>query len=191
MHALHDRAPGAAGARSLLVMLPPAKACAQDLVDHGFVAAVRGHGLPLDVSVVDADSDYYLEGSVGERLAVDVIAPMRAKGYARLWLMGISLGGYGCIALARRRAAEFEGLILLAPFLGSRGPEALEPADEAWFPAAYLGFGASDRYAEASEALARRLPAGRVLRLPGKHDWQTWTRLWRELLAKPLFSTPA
>lgn len=191
MHALHDRAPGAAGARTLLVMLPPAKACAQDVVDHGFVAAVREHGLPLDVSVVDADADYYLESSVGERLAVDVVAPMLARGYARLWLMGISLGGYGCIALARRRVAELEGVILLAPFLGSRGPDALEAADEAWFPAAYLGFGASDRYAAASEALARRLPAGRVVRLPGEHDWQTWMRLWRKLLAKPFFSLPA
>jgi alpha-beta hydrolase superfamily lysophospholipase len=185
MHALHDRSPGAAG--NLLVMLPPAKACAQDLVDRGFVAAIRERGLPLDIAVMDADADYYLEGRVGERLAADVIAPMRARGYARIWLMGISLGGFGCISLARRRAAELEGVILLAPFLGSRGPEALEPADAAWFPAAYLGFGASDRYAAASETLARRLPEERVVRIPGEHDWQTWMRLWRTLLAKPLF----
>ena len=185
MHALHDRSPGAAG--NLLVMLPPAKACAQDLVDRGFVAAIRERGLPLDIAVMDADADYYLEGRVGERLAADVIAPMRANGYARIWLMGISLGGYGCICLARRRATELEALILLAPFLGSRGPEALEPADAAWFPAAYLGFGASDRYAAASETLARRLPEERVVRIPGEHDWQTWMRLWRTLLAKPLF----
>jgi|SRR6185503_16667352 len=191
MRILHDRAPGVDAARTLLVMLPPAKACARDLVDHGFVAAVREHRLPLDVAAVDADADYYLESGVGERLSADVIAPMRAKGYARLWLMGISLGGYGCIAVARQRAAELEGVILLAPFLGSRGPEALEPADDAWFPAAYLGFGASDRYAAASEALAQRLPAARVLRLPGEHDWQTWIRLWRELLARPAFSPHA
>jgi pimeloyl-ACP methyl ester carboxylesterase len=189
MRALHDRAPGAAG--KLLIMLPPARACAQDLVDQGFVAAIRELRLPLDVAVMDADADYYLEGSVGERLATDVIAPMRAKGYARLWLMGISLGGYGCIALARRRAAELEGLILLAPFLGSRGPDALEPADEQWFPAAYLGFGASDRYAAASEMLARQLPAERVVRIPGEHDWPTWTRLWRALLAKSVFPAQA
>ena len=58
MHALHDRTPGAAG--KLLVMLPPAKACAQDLVDRGFVAAMRELQLPLDVAVIDADADYYL-----------------------------------------------------------------------------------------------------------------------------------
>lgn len=189
MRALHDRAPGTTG--NLLVMLPPAKACAQDLVDRGFVAALRERGSPLDVAVMDADADYYLEGSVGERLATDVIAPMRANGYARIWLMGISLGGYGCISLARRRAAELEAMILLAPFLGSRGPDALEPADAQWFPAAYLGFGTGDRYAAASEMLARQLPAERVVRVPGEHDWQTWLRLWRALLAKPLFPAPA
>ena len=189
MRALHDRVPGAPG--NLLVMLPPAKACAQDLVDRGFVAAVRERGSPLDVAVMDADADYYLEGSVGERLAADVIAPMRANGYARIWLMGISLGGYGCISLARRRAAELEAMILLAPFLGSRGPDALEPADAEWFPGAYLGFGASDRYAAASEMLARQLPAERVIRMPGAHDWPTWIQLWRAVLEKPLFPMPA
>ena len=193
MRALHDRVPGAPG--NLLVMLPPAKACAQDLVERGFVAALRERGSPLDVAVMDADADYYLEdkvgGSLGERLAADVIAPMRAKGYARIWLMGISLGGYGCISLARRRAAELEAMILLAPFLGSRGPEALEPADAEWFPAAYLGFGTGDRYAAASEMLARQLPAERVIRMPGAHDWPTWIQLWRAVLEKPLFPMPA
>ena len=193
MHALHDRSPGTTG--NLLVMLPPAKACAQDLVERGFVAALRERGSPLDVAVMDADADYYLEdkvgGSLGERLAADVIAPMRAKGYARIWLMGISLGGYGCISLARRRAAELEGVILLAPFLGSRGPDALEPADAEWFPAAYLGFGTGDRYAAASEMLARQLPAERVIRMPGAHDWPTWIQLWRAVLEKPLFPMPA
>lgn len=189
MHALHDRAPGAAG--TLLIMLPPAKACAQDLVDRGFVAAVRELELPLDVAAADADADYYLEGNIGERLAAELVSPMRAKGYARIWLMGISLGGYGCVAVARRRAVERVGVILLAPFLGSRGPEALEPADESWFPAAYLGFGADDRYAAGSELLARRLPPERVVRMPGGHDWETWMRLWRALLAKPLFRAPA
>lgn len=187
MHALYDRAPGECSGRTVLVMLPPAKACAQDLVDQGFVVAIRELALPLDVALVDADADYYLEGNIGERLAADVLGPMRADGYARIWLMGISLGGYGCIALARRHAAELEGVILLAPFLGSRDPKALDPADETWFAGTYLGFGAHDRYAAASELLARQLPAERVVKIAGGHDWQTWMRVWRALLAKPLF----
>ena len=222
MRAIHDVAPGQDAERILLVMLPAAKARPEDLLEQGFVAAIRERGLPLDVAVVDAHADYYLERRVGERLAVDVIAPLRTNGgYRRIWLMGMSLGGMGCIAYARKHAAEVEGMILLAPFLGARGliaqilhagglarwqPGALEPDDEElglllWLkhyrsddpqlPAIHLGFGSHDRYAPASAMLAQQLPAERVVSVPGKHDWQTWIRLWRALLAKNLFLVEA
>ena len=42
-----------------------------------------------------------------------------------------------------------------------------------------------------SEMLARQLPAERVVTLPGGHDWETWLRLWRTLLAKGLFTVHA
>lgn len=221
MRTIHDVAPGQDADRILLVMLPAAKARPEDLLEQGFVAAVRERGLPLDVAVVDAHADYYLEGGIGERLAVDVVSPLRAKGYRRIWLMGMSLGGMGCIAYAHRHAAEVEGVILLAPFLGARGliaqilragglarwqPGAPEPHDEElrlllWLkhyradnprlPAIHLGFGRDDRYAPASKMLAQQLPAERVLSVPGRHDWQTWIRLWRDLLAKNLFLVEA
>ena len=222
MRAIHDLAPGQDDDRILLVMLPAAKARPEDLLAQGFVAAIRDRGLPLDVAVVDADADYYLEGRVGERLAVDAVTPLRTKGgYRRIWLMGMSLGGMGCIAYARKHAAEVEGVILLAPFLGARGliaqilragglarwqPGALAPDDEElglllWLkhyradnpqlPAIHLGFGRDDRYAPASAMLAQQLPAERVVSVPGKHDWQTWVRLWRALLAKNLFLVEA
>ncbi len=221
MRAIHDLAPGRDAERVLLVMLPAAKARPEDLLQQGFVAAVRDRGLPLDVAVMDAQPDYYLEGRVGERLAADVFRPLRARGYRRIWLMGMSLGGMGCIAYARRHAAEVEGVILLAPFLGARGliaqilragglarwqPAAPAPDDEElalllWLkhyradnpqlPAIHLGCGRDDRYAPASAMLAQQLPAERVLSVPGKHDWQTWIRLWRALLAKNLFLVEA
>jgi pimeloyl-ACP methyl ester carboxylesterase len=221
MRAIHDVAPGQDAGRILLVMLPAARARPEDLLEQGFVAAVRDRGLPLDVAVMDAQPDYYLEGRVGERLAADVFRPLRAKGYRRIWLMGMSLGGMGCIAYAHRHAAEVEGVILLAPFLGARGliaqilrggglarwqPAALGPDDEElalllWLkhyradnpqlPAIHLGFGRDDRYAPASAMLAQQLPAERVVSISGKHDWQTWIRLWRALLAKNLFLVEA
>ena len=221
MRVVHDVAPGQDAGRILLVMLPAAKVRPENLLEQGFVAAIRDRGLPLDVAVVDAHADYYLERSVGERLAVDVITPLRAKGYRRIWLMGMSLGGMGCLAYAHKHAAEVEGVILLAPFLGARGliaqilragglarwqPGALEPhddelgllswlkhyrADDPQLPAIYLGFGSDDRFAPASAMLARQLPAGRVMSVPGEHDWQTWIRLWRGLLAKNLFFVEA
>ena len=164
--------------RALLAMLPPAKARAQDLLDNGFAAAVREHGLPVDVRAIDALADDYLDTDIGARLEAEIFG----KGYARVWLMGISLGGWGCLSVARRRAGGIAGVILLAPFLGSRDPEPLEPG----LPPIYLGFGEADRYAEPSRKLAHSLPPERVATLPGGHDWPTWMRLWRALLPKTL-----
>jgi pimeloyl-ACP methyl ester carboxylesterase len=186
MRTLHDLANG----RALLVMLPPARARAQDLVDQGFVATLREQHLPVDVAIVDVQADDYLEPDIGARLAAEV-ALLRAKGYPQLWLMGISLGGFGCMALARQPAAGVEGVILIAPFFGSRDPEALELEEQARLSTIYLGFGDADRYAEPSRRLARHLPPERVVQLPGAHDWPTWTRLWRKLLVKVPFAVEA
>jgi pimeloyl-ACP methyl ester carboxylesterase len=166
-----------------LAMLPPAKACAQDLLDHGFAAAVREHGMSVDISAIDALADDYLDADIGARLEAEIFG----KGRARVWLMGISLGGWGCLSVARRRAAGVEGVILLAPFLGSREPKPLE----AGLPPIYLGFGEADRYAGPSRTLAHSLPADRVVTLPGGHDWATWMRLWRALLPKTLLAVQA
>lgn len=222
MRAIHDLAPGGDADRILLVMLPAARARPEELLEQGFVAAIRDRELPIDVAVADAQPDYYLEGRVGERLALDVVGPLRAKGgYRRVWLMGMSLGGLGCVAIAQRQAAGIEGVILLAPFLGARGlvaqilragglarwqPAAPAPDDEElglllWLkhyragalrlPAIHLGYGRDDRYAPASAMLAQQLPAERVVSVAGRHDWQTWIRLWRMLLAKNLFLVEA
>lgn len=183
MQALHDRAPGEAA--GLLLMLPPAKARAQDMLDQGFVAAVRAHALPVDVAIIDAQADDYLEGAIGERLA----ETLSALQPARTWLMGISLGAYGCLELARR--TRVEAALLLAPFLGSRDPQPGQLEEQARLCPLHLGFGEDDRYAQPSRRLARLLPAERVVVLPGGHDWATWLRLWRELLCRTQFVAAA
>ena len=218
MQVIHDIAPREDPDHIMLVMLPGARDRPLDLVENGFVQAIRDRGLPVDVAVVDAHMDYYLERSVSERLRRDVITPARAKGYAQIWLLGVSLGGMGSIAYARKYVADVEGVILLAPFLGARGlitevvragglnqwqPGELEPDDDergllAWLkqyradspelPAIYLGYGTDDRYARTSAMLAERLPAERVATVKGGHDWRTWIHLWKILLDKNLFS---
>jgi len=105
-----------------------------------------------------------------------------------------------------------EGIILLAPYLGTRGtiadvtrdgglarwrPGSIGEEDDerrllAWLkeyraddpslPAIYLGYGTSDRFAPASALLAAQLPGGHVVTAEGGHDWPTWSTLWRDIL---------
>lgn len=175
----------------LLIMLPAAKALPEQFVEHGFVEALRERRLALDVLLVDAHSEYYLDGDIVERLDLEVVRPMLAKGYGELWLAGISLGGMGCVAYACASEARLAGMLLLAPFLGVRGadrqPEMLgalarRQAGERRLPEIFLGYGAQDRYARSSESLARLLPAGRTITIDGDHDWPTWRALWHLML---------
>jgi len=218
MHAIYDLAPGCGADRVLLVMLPGAMNRAQDLLGHGFGAALRERDLPVDTVAADAHIDDYIERKVIQRLAADIIAPARSMGYNRIWLMGISIGGMGSMAYVREHAADIEGVVLLAPFLGTRGligevmragglrqwrPGEIPPGDDermlvAWLrtyraddpalPVVYLGYGTGDRFALASTMLAAQLPASRVLAVDGGHDWQTWKLLWQQLLDRGLFS---
>lgn len=218
LNVIHDAAPARAADNVTVVMLPGATDRAQDLVEQGFVRAVRARGVAADVAVVDVHFDHYLETSVVARLEQDVIAPALSSGHARIWLMGISLGGMGAMAYAREHAADIEGMILLAPFLGTRGliaeitraggllkwqPGNVAPedgerrllawlrryrADDPALPRIYLGYGTEDRYAPASMMLAGQLPARQVVTLQGGHDWTTWLELWERLLDGNVFS---
>lgn len=203
---------GDPGERVLLVLLPPAFGTAQDFVDNGFIAAVRSRGLAVDVMAAGAIADHYLDQTVVERLQADVIGPARAKGYRRLWLAGISIGGFGSLLTMQSHSAEIEGILLLAPYLGSRPvinevvragsfarwqPQGAVPddherkllewlrgivVDSADSPPIYMGYGTGDRFAPSIAMLADALPARRVVRHPGAHDWATWTALWHALL---------
>jgi pimeloyl-ACP methyl ester carboxylesterase len=217
MDAVQDIAPGGGADRIMLVMLPGAQDRPQDFAEQGFIHAIRKRQLPVDVVAVDAHLGYYLQRTVIERLTGDVIAPARAKGYSRIWLMGISLGGLGSLIYARARNSGIEGVILIAPFLGTRGtvaevvragglsqwqPGEIAPDDDermllAWLksyqpddpslPKIYLGYGTRDRFAPASIVLAERLPGRRVATVEGGHDWPTWINLWNKLLEQDLF----
>lgn len=186
MRTLFDSGP--AGSTAVLVMLPAAKARPEDFLAHGFVAAVRGRELRLDIALADVHPGLYLDGDIAGQLETELVQPLRAKGYDAIWLAGISLGGMGCVAYACRHGAWISGMLLLAPFLGlpdaNREPELLAELAQATLPEIFLGYGAQDRYARASELLARRLPAGRVTKLAGGHDWPTWGRLWNVMLAQ-------
>ncbi|MFH0934142.1 MAG: alpha/beta hydrolase [Pseudomonadota bacterium] len=207
-----DVAHGAADERILLLMLPGAKNTPQQLVEYGFIRALRERQLPVDVLALHAHVDLYLDRADIECVLHDTLDEVRAQGYRRIWLLGISLGGSGAMICATQRASEIEGVFLLAPFLGTRGHIAeaevagglrqwrageISPRDHeralleriqgspfgaAGFPQVYLGYGSEDRYRGASILLSQYLPPQRVSVLPGGHDWETWSALWQRQL---------
>lgn len=213
-----DRACPATQAPVLLVLLPGAHMAPAELQAEGFVAALRQRQLAVDVAVPDAHLGYVYDGSILSRLHDDVVAPARAQGYRRIWLAGISLGGFVAMGYAFRHPGAIEGLVTLAPYLGRRplvqaiaaagGPAAwrktAQPRDAAdldhdlwmWLsahpasaPPLYLGYGREDRFAEGHALLAGLLPADRVSTAPGGHDWAPWRQLWGQWLDRGLLPT--
>lgn len=216
-HSIYDVAERKAEDRILLLMLPGAKNTPQQLVDNGFISALRERQQGVDVLALDAHADSYLNRAEIEDQLHDTLDAAHAHGYNRIWLLGISLGGTGAMICAMQRTAEIEGMCLLAPFLGTRGliaevvaagglnrwragevgkrdhERALldqirkETLDADKFPVIFLGCGSEDRYRGASQMLAELLPPDRVIVKPGGHDWETWKTLWGIMLDKQPF----
>lgn len=120
LRVLSDNADCAVPAQTLLVMLPGAASLPEEFLREGFVDALRERRLAVDVVLVDAHPGYYKDRTVLERLQADVIVPARAKGYRKVWLVGVSLGGLGALIQARAQPFDSDGLMLLAPYLGER-----------------------------------------------------------------------
>lgn len=124
MPLLRQPGPGPGRASTLLVLLPGAYSRPQEFIDEGYVRALRASGSSADVWIADAHLGYFNDRSVLRRLRKDVVAPARAQGYERVWLVGISLGGFGALAYAsvhgRDAATGVDGVLAVAPYLGSR-----------------------------------------------------------------------
>jgi pimeloyl-ACP methyl ester carboxylesterase len=186
-----------------IVLLPPAYAEPEDFLAAGFAAAVQTRGLNLDLLLVAPQLRH-----VTDR---DFLAALHAllvqDATIRTWLGGISLGAYLALCCAQRSAAVLEGVLLLAPYLGSNltvsevartglaawpapeGPE-IDEEHALWrllkhWPegvALHLGMGLQDRYGARHRVLATALPPGQVDAVSGAHDWPTWRRLWDNFL---------
>lgn len=114
------RADPARRADTLIVLLPGAYDTPADFVREGFVQAARERRLAIDLLLVDAHVGYYTAQQIVERLLDEVVRPARAEGYARIWLAGISMGGYGSLLFAQRHGVLVDGLFVMAAFLGRR-----------------------------------------------------------------------
>ncbi|MCB9735505.1 MAG: alpha/beta fold hydrolase [Deltaproteobacteria bacterium] len=127
MHAephLQAAAPAAVGedaaGRVLVVLLPGFGDGPEDFVERGVVARLEAVGPEVDVIAADAHFGYYRgDFTVVERLHADVVAPaLAARRYAKVWVVGVSMGGYGALAYAMDHADVVTGAIVLAPYLG-------------------------------------------------------------------------
>src|SRR5579863_7578981 len=116
---MRHQAPGQDHDRVLLVMLPGVGIDAKDFAEHGFVRDVQESRTPVDAVAVRPELDLYLDGTVAEAIEKAIVAPARNSGRARIWHLGISLGGMGALLHARAYPETVEGVILLAPFLGT------------------------------------------------------------------------
>jgi pimeloyl-ACP methyl ester carboxylesterase len=202
-------------APTLLVFLPGANMAPAELVQEGFVAAVRQRGLAIDLALPDAHLGYVYDGSMLQRLRQDVIEPALAQGRRQIWLAGISLGGFVALGYARNHPQQIAGVLAIAPYLGRRpllktiaeagGPavwrRSAQPRDaqdidhDLWMwlsdpqrggPPIWLGYGTEDRLADGHRLLAGVLPAAQVSTAPGDHDWPPWRTLWAQWLDRGL-----
>src|SRR5262249_55958322 len=121
IRSIYQAAPRGEPGHTLLVMLPGISMEAVEFVAHGFVSAVHDRHLPVDVVAAQPELDLYFEDRIAGSLHDTVIAPALARGYRRLWLLGISVGGMGALLYTATRFAAVDGLVLLAPFLGTPG----------------------------------------------------------------------
>jgi pimeloyl-ACP methyl ester carboxylesterase len=197
---------------TLIVMLPGAASTPDEFVREGFVRALRERRIAADVTIVDAHLGYYRERSIIDRLRADIIEPARARGYRQIWLVGISLGGFGSLIYSREQAEGINGIVAIAPYLGeglvaqevaAQGglstwrsqPADGEPIDAPlwrWLqgyaqagvtrPPLYLGYGRADRFAATNGVLGAALPPDHVFTTDGGHDWPPWRALWQRML---------
>jgi pimeloyl-ACP methyl ester carboxylesterase len=120
MRAVHHQDSRVAGHDTLMVFLPGNRSDPDDFQKEGFVSILQNAYPDIDSLAVDATLGYYIKESLPERLLEDVIQPAYEKGYKKIWITGISMGGSGALWYAQKYPATIKGIVLLAPFLADK-----------------------------------------------------------------------
>lgn len=198
--------------RVLVILLPPVGGKGFYYETNGFIEAVRERGFEADLKILDVSPVLYLKGSIVELIKTELVDLAKASGYKRILLVGTSLGGHGALLYITKCPEDVDGVVVLAPFLGgAHVAKAIEEAgglnqweDCPMFGWRYacemwrllkdyvshferrtkiiLGYGIDDRFAERNRVLAQALPAENVFTVSGGHDWETWKKLWIQVL---------
>lgn len=105
--------------RTLIVVLPGFGVDADSVRKNQIPEALQTHWPEADVLLTNATFAYYSRGALAKRLHEDVIQPARAQGYQNIWLAGGSMGGTGVLFYEYTYPGELNGLVMMAPWLGS------------------------------------------------------------------------
>lgn len=183
----------AAEPRCLVVFLPGRGDTPEQFIRNGFPEKLRRAGSRCAMLGVDSHLGYFLDRTITERLREDVIAPARARGFEEIWLVGISLGGFGSLLYTKEHPGEIAGIVALAPFLGEERGDFREFQD--WLagygrpapdhPPLFLAYGNGDRFAGIDGRLAALLADDHVFHVRGGHTWAAWRRAWDVFLRSP------
>jgi pimeloyl-ACP methyl ester carboxylesterase len=199
---------------TLFICLPGIFSGPGYFIRKGLVGEIAAKGIDADVIAVDAHSGYYRNQTLFPRLLNDVVIPAKLKGYRRVWLVGVSLGGLGALMYAREHPESIDGVLAIAPYLGGDSfreeiaaagglaawqPKNIEPGDRyqaiwLWLkqrlesdsphPDIFLGYGTEDRFAPNLDLLAAAMSPDRVITVEGTHRWRTWKRVFSQFLIR-------
>jgi pimeloyl-ACP methyl ester carboxylesterase len=125
---------------TLVVFLPGNQSTPEEFEKEGFVSLLKKYRPGVDSMAVDAPIGYYAKEMLPQRLLEDVIKPARLKGYRKIWLVGVSMGGSGALWYLKTYPATIQGVLLLAPFIADKKiVEEIEGAGglTKWSPAAH------------------------------------------------------
>ena len=201
----------------LIVLLPGIHDAPGKFQENNFISEAYSKGLATDFVAVDSHIGYFETHTIVERLRTDIILPARKAGYQKIWLVGISLGGFAALLYTTRHADEIDGIVLLSPYLGSdqlinevKQPGSLgvegktskqlyEQRVWKWVeensskysekPVIYLGYGKQDKFKDAHLLFAEALAPEYVFSISGKHNWKTWRALWQLVLKNNIFTS--
>lgn len=206
-------------ARCLLILLPGRGDDVDAFEKAGFIEDLKARHIPADVEVAAATFGYYAKWTFPERFGTDIVEPAVAQGYQHIWMAGVSMGGYGAADFAAHHGDLFDGVLLIAPYLGqgavldeirkAGGLRAWTPGEATgqrderalwlWLrdaaageierPALYLGLGAGDGMHDTQQLVASAMPPSRLYVSPGGHDWPIWRRAWASFLDKSDFAS--
>ena len=103
--------------RVLVVFLPGIGGKGSDYETQGFLKALQNRGFEASMKVLDVKPSLYLGSKIVEILKTEVFTHDKAKGYEKIYLVGISLGGHAVLRYLTEYPDDVEGAVLLAPFI--------------------------------------------------------------------------